>query len=90
MAILHINNCPLKGGVTRVKEQVKEGRSIQIDLPFNSFEIFLEEVYQKMETIGGRYLLSTLKTFRKQTIRKIVERATPGKKLAFIGHSQKN
>jgi hypothetical protein len=43
--------------MTRVKEQVKEGRSTQINLPFNSFENFLEEEYQKMETIGEAFTI---------------------------------
>jgi hypothetical protein len=51
--------------MTRVKEQVKEGRSIQIDLPFNSFENFLGEVYQKMETIEEAFTIH-LKNFEKR------------------------
>jgi hypothetical protein len=42
-----------------------------------------------METIGEAFTI-TLKTFRRGTTRKIVERATPRKQLASIGHSQKS
>jgi hypothetical protein len=46
----------------RVKEQV-QGRAIQIDFPFNSFENFWEEVYQKMERIGEAFI-THLKNFQ--------------------------
>jgi hypothetical protein len=60
--------------MTRVKEQVKEGRSIQIDLPFNSFKTFLDEVYQKMETIGEAFTIHPKKLLKEEQLKKLLKK----------------